>query len=219
MSEEQPAPAAGQADSRRRAGQRSPLAHPDWRYVERTALDAFDRGDWELLDRQRGPYLGERMATQALAMLAAQKDEPTFGYQINNYEHCLQAATLALRDGLDEETVVCTLFHDLGFIVCNETHGELVAALLGPYVSDRNLWMLERHMYFLSAHCREHPGADPAVRDRWRGHPWFEYTARWVARYDQNAIDPAFESEPLSVFEPIVRRVFTRPPKARRPPP
>ena len=30
-------------------------------------------------------------------MLSASADDPVFGYCINNYRHCLQAASLALR--------------------------------------------------------------------------------------------------------------------------
>ena len=36
------------------------------------------------------------------------------GYQVSRYEHSLQAATRAHRDGRDEEYVVATLLHDIG---------------------------------------------------------------------------------------------------------
>ena len=36
------------------------------------------------------------------------------GFPIDRYTHCLQAATRALRDGRDEEYVVCALLHDIG---------------------------------------------------------------------------------------------------------
>ncbi|MCG8355556.1 MAG: phosphohydrolase [Kiloniellales bacterium] len=198
----------------RGTGERSPLADPAWSYIEKTSLDDFTTEDWAQLDAQRAPYLAEQVARQALDMLAAQKHAPSFGYQINNYEHCLQAATLALRDGRDEETVVCTLFHDLGFVVCNETHGAFAATLLRPYVSERNVWMLVRHMYFQTVHCPSHPAIDPNLRERWRGHPHFDYAADWVARYDQNSIDAKIDTLPLADFEPMVQRVFSRPPKA-----
>lgn len=110
--------------------------------------------------------------------------------------------------------MVCSLFHDLGFVVCNETHGAFAAQLLRPYVSERNVWMLVRHMYFQTLHCAGHPAINPALRERWRGHPHFEYTAAWVARYDQNAIDPGIENLRLADFEPMVNRVFARPPRA-----
>ena len=36
------------------------------------------------------------------------------GYQVSRYEHSLQGATRAYRDGRDEEYVVATLLHDIG---------------------------------------------------------------------------------------------------------
>ena len=46
------------------------------------------------------------------------------------------------QDGADEETIVCGLFHDLGFIVCPDNHGEFSATLLANYISEKNLWIL-----------------------------------------------------------------------------
>jgi predicted HD phosphohydrolase len=200
-------------DNPRPAGAASQLADPGWRHVDKTSLDDFTAGDWALLDAQRAPYLAGERARQALEMLAAQKDAPSFGYQVNNYEHCLQAATMALKDGQDEETVVVSLFHDLGFVTNNETHGEFAAQFLRPYVSDRNVWMLERHMYFQTVHLPTYPGIDTGIRERWRGHEWFEWTAEWVRKYDVASIDAALDTAALTVFEPMVQRVFARPPR------
>ena len=201
-----------QAAARHRpADTKSRLLRDDWSYVEPMTLDDFSTADWAMLDGQRAPYLAGERARQALEMLAVQADAPSFGYQINNYEHCLQSATMALKDGRDEETVVVSLFHDLGFVTNNETHGEFAAALLKPYVSKRNHWMLERHMYFQAIHCASHPAVDPNVRERWRGHADFEYTADWVARFDIVSIDPSYENAPLETFVPMVHRVLSNP--------
>ena len=35
--------------------------------------------------------------------------------------------------------------------------------------------------------------------------------AEFCERYDQNCLDPDYESEPLEFFEPMVRRVFAEP--------
>lgn len=195
----------------RKAGEKSPLLHSDWSYASPVSLDHFKAEDWALLDAQRKPYGAAERAKQALDMLTAQASAPTFGYQINNFEHCLQAATLALKDGAEEEDIVVALFHDLGFVTNNENHGEFAAAFLKPYVSDQSIWMLERHMYFQAVHCATHPDVDPDVRERWRGHPHFEYAARWVERYDVPSINPADASAPLEVFIPMVQRLFETP--------
>ncbi len=96
-------------------GSKSPLADEEWCYVDKPALDEFTAEDWALLEKQRQPYFAEQRATQALRMLAAMADDASFGYAINNYWHCLQSATMVMRDGHDDETIVVALFHDLGF--------------------------------------------------------------------------------------------------------
>ena len=195
----------------RPAGKNSPLFKNNWTYAQPVSLDDFSAEDWALLEHQRVPYGASQRAKQALDMLTAQADAPTFGYQINNYEHCLQAATLMLKDGAEEEDIVVALFHDLGFITNNENHGEFSATFLAPYVSERNVWMLERHMYFQALHCGTHPDVDPNIRERWRGHPHFEYTANWVALYDVPSINPAMENASLETFIPMVERLFATP--------
>ena len=198
---------------------RSRLLDPSWSYVEKETLDDFRAADWALLNGQRRIYYAEEQAKQALRLLAASAQDPSFGYQVNNYRHCVQAATLAMRDGRDEEYVVMALLHDIGFIACPQNHGAFAAQLLAPYVGDDLVWLLERHMYFQSLHCRELDGNDRFVRDRWRGHPAFVATAEFVARYDQNTISPDLPEAPLSVFEPMVQRVFARPPRSLPLPP
>lgn len=195
---------------------RSPLADPEWRYVARIPLEDLAREDWVLLESQRQAYLARHQADQALRMLIAGEHDPSFGYQVNNYRHCLQSATMALRDGLSEEDVVVALLHDVGFNTCPLMHGDFAAALLGAYVSERNHWMLRHHATFQNLHAPHMPGIDPNERERWRGHPHFDWTAEFVSRYDQAAIDPDYRCEPLETFVPMVRAIFLRQPADRR---
>ncbi len=192
----------------------SPLLRTDWHYVDKNSLEDFSRSDWQMLLAQRDAFYREQQARQVLRLLADSEHDATFGYRINNYRHCLQSATLALRDGLSEEDIVVSLLHDVGFITCPDSHGEFAAALLGCYVSERNHWMLQRHALFQDVHSTEHPVVDHQARERWRGHPHFEWAATFVERYDQAAIDPHYECAPLSEFEPMVMRVFARPPRS-----
>src|SRR6478752_8167001 len=69
-------------------------------------------------------------------------------YPVDRCEHSLQAATRALRDGRDEEYVVCALLHDIGESLGPFNHGEVVSAVLKPFVSEANVWMLEHHPVF-----------------------------------------------------------------------
>jgi len=194
-----------------------PLAYSGWDYISVTTMDTMRNSDWQILARQRDAFQTEHQAQQVLAMFEAQRNTPSFGYQINNYRHCLQSATLAYRDGLDEETVVVSLLHDIGFISCPDMHAEFAAALLGAYISEANHWMLLHHPVFQNIHVHGHtdPTFDRHARDRWRGHPHYDWTVEWVARYDQNAMDPDYDCLPLEFFQPMVHRLFERTPSPK----
>ncbi len=131
-------------------------------------------------------------------------------YPVDRLQHSLQAATRALRDGRDEEYVTCALFHDIGESLGPFNHGEVVAAVLRPFVSDANHWMLEHHPVFQLYFYAKHLGADPNAREQYRGSPHFERTAEFCALYDEISFDPAYQSEPLATFDPIVRRVLKK---------
>ena len=176
-------------------------------------MDDLSRNDWKNLMQYRKLYNREQQAKQALAMLALQKDDPSYGFRINNYRHCLQSATMVFRDGGDDEEVVVALFHDLGFNVCPDNHGEFSAALLVNYISEQNYWILRNHATFLNYHAQTHPTVDCNKREQFRGHPFFECTSEWVARYDQTSIQSHYDTAPLDFFEPMVYRIFTRPSK------
>ncbi|MES2508991.1 MAG: phosphohydrolase [Pseudomonadota bacterium] len=193
----------------------SPLLQPGWQHIEKISLQDFTAADWALLDSQRAVYYQQEQARQTLRMLAASEHDASFGYMVNNYRHSLQSATMALRDGLDEEDVVVCLLHDIGFVACPASHGEFAAELLGCYISDRNYWMLQRHGIFQNLHSPHLPGVDQNERERWRGHPHFEWAATFVEKYDQAACDPDYDIAPLATFEPMVQRVFARKPVKR----
>src|SRR5205085_11611510 len=70
------------------------------------------------------------------------------GFAVDRLTHSLQSATLAHRDGMDEEYVVCALLHDIGDTLASYNHAELGATILKPFVSEENLWMLQHHGIF-----------------------------------------------------------------------
>jgi predicted HD phosphohydrolase len=133
------------------------------------------------------------------------------GYRVSRLEHCLQAATRAHRAGEDEEMVVVALLHDIGDVLAPANHSEVAAAMLRPYVSERSYWIVKHHGLFQEVYYAHHYGRDPDARDRFRDHPYFEATVAFCADYDQVSFDPAYDSEPLSFFEPLVRRVLAEP--------
>ena len=133
------------------------------------------------------------------------------GFAVDRLTHSLQSATLAHRDGMDEEYVVCALLHDIGDTLAPFNHPAVAAAILKPFVSEANLWMVEHHGIFQGYYFFQFIGLDRNLRDRFRGHPSFERTAMFCARHDQNAFDPHYDTMPLVAFEPMVRRVMERP--------
>jgi predicted HD phosphohydrolase len=133
------------------------------------------------------------------------------GFPIDRMEHSLQSATLAYRDGMDEEYVVCALLHDIGDTLASYNHADLGATILKPFVSEENHWMLEHHGIFQGYYFFHYLGLDKNMREQFRGHSAFERTAMFCARHDQNAFDPAYDTMPLDAFIPMLQRVLERP--------
>ena len=73
----------------------SPLLRPDWAYIDKPALEDYRAADWARLNAQKRVYFAAQQASQALELLAASKDAPTYGYQINNYLHWPTSNSLA----------------------------------------------------------------------------------------------------------------------------
>lgn len=192
------------------APEMTPLLHGDWQVVTKRSLSEFDSHDWEIMRAQKAQYLAERQADEVLRMLKIQESDRSFGYTTNNYQHCLQTATRMLFDDLPEEDVVVGLLHDVGYMVCPSAHGAFAATLLRPYISERNHWMLLHHEVFQQVHFNDVPGVDPNEREQWRGHPYFEWTETFVAKYDQTTINYDEEILPITEFEPMVRRLFAK---------
>lgn len=133
------------------------------------------------------------------------------GYPVNRYTHSLQAATLARRDGRDDEYVVCALLHDIGDIIGSYNHADIAATVLRPFVSDENHWMVLHHGEIQAYHFFHHIGLDRNVRDKLKPHPYYARAYEFVDLYDNPAFDPAMDVLPLETFEPLVRKLFERP--------
>ncbi len=134
-------------------------------------------------------------------------------YLVSRLDHVLQSATRAERDGADTETIVMALLHDIGDIIGTANHSEVGAALLRPYVSEQNYWIVKHHGLFQGYYWFGHYDRDPNTRDRHKDHPFYAETVRFCAEWDQNCFDPAYRHEPLEHFEPMVREIFARTPK------
>ena len=155
----------------------------------------------------------EQLDTQADRVMdwLRQMDGPS-PYKISRLDHVLQSATRAEADGADTETIVCALLHDIGDIIGTANHSQVGAALLRPYVSAENYWVVEHHGLFQGYYYFAHYDLDPNARDRYKDHPYYDACVRFCADWDQNCFDPSYAHKPLEHWEPMVREIFARNP-------
>ncbi|MDP9902690.1 HD domain-containing protein [Variovorax ginsengisoli] len=133
------------------------------------------------------------------------------GFPVDRYTHSLQTATRALRDGRDEEYVVCALLHDIGDTLGSFNHPDIAAAILKPFVSEANHWMVQHHGIFQGHYFFHHLGMDRDMRDQFKDHPHYAHTAEFCERYDNPAFDPEAETLPIEHFMPMLARVMAQP--------
>jgi predicted HD phosphohydrolase len=175
--------------------------------VAATSFRDATEQDWEYVTRL-GREVIERDAGRAIMdLLRAQKDVPAHGWQVSNYQHSLQAATRALRNGETEEYIVCCLLHDVTQDLNPYNHDKSAGDLLRYHVSDENHWIVANHQIFQLS-FRDHSKFDKTACERFRGHPHFEAALRFCEMYDMNCFDGAYEHLPIETFEPMVYRVY-----------
>ena len=96
-------------------------------------------------------------------------DEDSGGYAVTRLTHSLQSATRALKDGQDEQYVVCALIHDIGDSLASINHSELAAVILQPFVSEKNHWIVQHHGIFQGYYFFHHFDLDRNIRARRAG--------------------------------------------------
>jgi predicted HD phosphohydrolase len=141
----------------------------------------------------------------------AQLEQFQGSLKVTRLEHSLQSATRAHRAGRDNEYVAAALLHDIGDVLAPITHGEMVAAVLRPFVSERICWIVQKHGLFQSYYYAHLMGEDRNARDRYLDHPFYDDCVEFCEHFDQNCFDPDYDSLPLEFFRPIVEEVFGTP--------
>jgi predicted HD phosphohydrolase len=174
-----------------------------------TSMDQSTVDDWAVIIGNFVEF-ARRLPDRVLAHLRL-LDGDYGGFAVDRLQHSLQTATLAHRAGEDEEYVVCALLHDIGDTLGSFNHADIAAAVLKPFVSEANHWMVEKHGIFQGYYFFHHLGMNRDAREQFRGHQWFDPTARFCELYDGPAFDPKGEILPVEFFEPMVRRVFASP--------
>ena len=185
----------------------------------RAGFSSFEdstREDWALIMAQRGE-LERGLPDRILEQFEHLRDDYG-GFPVDRLEHSLQTATRAERDGRDDEYVLCALVHDIGDPLTPYNHPDVAAAILKPFVSEANHWMVEKHGTFQGYYFWHHLGMDRNTRDMFAGHQFYDRTEEFCAEYDGPAFDPSYDSNPLDHYLPLIREVFGTSPWEPEPP-
>ena len=174
-----------------------------------TRMEESTAQDWQVIAGESKEF-GRQLPDRLMAHLKLLEGDYG-GFPVDRYTHSLQTATRALKAGCDEEYVVCALFHDVGDTLGSANHFDVAAAILKPFVSEANHWMVQHHGIFQGYYFFHHLGLNRNLRDQFAGHAHYARTEEFCALYDNPAFDPKGEALPMSEFEPMVRRVFAKP--------
>lgn len=177
--------------------------------VGRTTFRSFEEStpeDWAIIIPQLN--VTQSLAADHLLEQLGYLRSDHGGFPVDRLEHSLQTATRAQRDDRDDEYVLCALVHDVGDTLAPFNHPAIGAAILKPFVSEANHWMVEHHGIFQGYYFWQHIGLDRDTREQYRDSPYFDYTEEFCEKYDQTAFDADYRSEPLEHFEPIVRALL-----------
>ena len=155
----------------------------DLREVSFTEMKHGSKEEYEFLTPLFQEHQRQTLADEVLAMLMKLQG-PKLGYKVDRYEHSLQTATRAERDGADTETIVAALLHDLGKgstpveewprHIGHEHRGAPLVNLVSRRLRVPNEWnLLAQHVARLHLDCHRQqsgilqrdgapPGAHPA---------------------------------------------------------
>ena len=193
------------ATMRTRAGEPATVRTVDW-----TEMQYGTRADYEMLGPAFEQHVRGNLVGNLVEMLGMLAGDP-LGYQIDRYQHSLQSATRALRNGERTDLVVGALLHDVADCFAPENHSEAAAALLAPYVDEETHWVVKHHGIFQGYYYFHHLGGDRHARERYTDSPHYDACVDFCHEYDQNCFDPAYDTLPIEEFRPLLDEVFSRP--------
>lgn len=173
------------------------------------AMTEGTKADWDRIVETMAPFDAQLPARALEHLRALGRTDSAFA--VDRLTHSLQCATRAERDGRDDEYLLCALLHDVGDLLCSFNHPDIGAAMVKPFVSEQNHWMVAKHGIFQGYYFFHHLGLDRDLREQFRDHAWFDYTAEFCAEYDQPAFDPGYDTHPLEHFEPLVWSMMAAP--------
>ena len=171
-----------------------------------TSFEESTKDDWSLIMSQRGELEGS-LPDRILEQMEHLRNDYG-GFPVDRLEHSVQTATRAEKDGRDDEYVLCALLHDVGDPLAPFNHPEIAAAIVKPFVSEDNHWMVEHHGIFQGYYFWHHIGLNRNTRDRFSNHQHYDRCEEFCAEYDGPAFDPNYQSNPIEHYEPLIRDFF-----------
>ena len=175
--------------------------------VEFISMDKGTKEDYDLIAIHQS--VNERgLSKRVIPWLQMMDVESPF--QITMLQHSLQTATRADKDGADVETIVCALLHDIGDLISPSNHSQVSAALLRPYISEKNYWIVLNHGLFQGYYWVHHYDEDRNLRDKYKDHPYYQDCIDFCSKWDQKSFDPNYETKSLEHFIPMIEEIFSK---------
>mmetsp|Transcript_64998 Transcript_64998/g.58362 ORF Transcript_64998/g.58362 Transcript_64998/m.58362 type:complete len:230 (-) Transcript_64998:91-780(-) len=177
------------------------------------ALKDSTKEEWHIVCKEYNIGVIQQTHNRLIALIESQRgDDKKYGHPVDLYQHQLQTASRAYRDGADEEIIVMGLFHDAAEYLTPHNHGHTIGNMLYPYLSPKAFWMLSHHDIFQTYYYIHHYGQDSDIlRGQFKDNPYFADTVYFCENYDQNSFDAGYDSFTLEKFEPMIERFFKQP--------
>lgn len=128
--------------------------------------------DYQFLNNQEALFI--RGLPDRLIKALKSLEQSLSGYKISRLEHSLQSATHAYNGRRSTEYVVAALLHDIGDDLAPNSHSEMAASILRPYVNEKLYWIVKHHGLFQMFYYAHHLGGDQNARNEYKDHIWFD---------------------------------------------
>ena len=171
-----------------------------------TRLDQSTAADWAIIEN------AVRTQQQGVVDTIKNMINACRGYHLgfgpDQFTHVTQAATRAKRDNASDEMILVCLVHDLGKVISNLAHPDIIAGIVRPYVSDGSYYLLRHHMEYQWKHYGHYIFKPTNGRQRYVGESWHADAVRFSDEYDQKAFDRYYRTDPIESFLPLVEQFF-----------
>lgn len=171
-----------------------------------TRLDQSTAADWAIIEN------AVRAQQQGVVDTIKNMINACRGYHLgfgpDQFTHVTQAATRAKRDNASDEMILVCLVHDLGKVISNLAHPDIIAGIVRPYVSDGSYYLLRHHMEYQWKHYGHYIFKPTNGRQRYVGESWHADAVRFSDEYDQKAFDRYYRTDPIESFLPLVEQFF-----------